>query len=112
MRAEAMRDIKESDCKRLRDLKALALERFCDRVLLDIDRARSDATATPQQRYLAIYALIEKRDKELGDIFNDLKRSNALLKALLIQRAGLSTEDELAGFSEETKSPIAMLQGD
>jgi hypothetical protein len=61
-----MRDIKESDWKRLRDLKSVALERFCDRVLSDLDRARTDATSTSHQRYLAIYRLIEQRDKELG----------------------------------------------
>jgi len=105
-----MRDIKESDWKRLRDLKSVALERFCDRVLSDIDQARTDATATSHQRYLAIYKLIKQRDKELVDIFDDLKRSTALIKILLMQRAGLLTKDELAGFSEETRSILDALQ--
>lgn len=105
-----MKDIRESDWKRLRDLKPVALERFCDRALSDIERARSDAAATSHQRYLAIYDLVQERDKELGYIFDGLSRSSAMGELLLMHRAGLLTADEVTGFSEEVKNAIARSQ--
>ena len=107
-----MNGIRESDWKRLRDLKPVALDRFCDRVLLEIDQARSDAASTSHERYLAIYDLIRERDKELGYMFDGLSRSSAIGKLLLIHRAGLLTEEEVAGFSEEIKNAIAGTQHD
>lgn len=71
----------------VRELKPAALERFCDRVLLEIDQARSDAASTSHQRYLAIYDLIREHDKELGYIFDGLSRSSAVEKLLLMHRA-------------------------
>lgn len=99
--------MKESDWKRLRDLKPIALDRFCSRVLADIERASSDAAATSHQRYLAVYDLIQQRDKQLGRMFDGLSRSSAMGKLLLMHRAGLLTEDELALFSEEIRSVVA-----
>lgn len=102
-----MKDIREADWKRLRGLKPLALDRFCARVLSDIERVSSDSAATSHRRYLAIYDLIQKRDKELGRIFDGLSRSSAIGKLLLMHRAGLLTEDEVAAFSEEIRSVVA-----
>jgi hypothetical protein len=102
-----MKDIRESDWKRLRDLKQIALDRFCSRVLSDVEKGSSDPGATSHQRYLAIYELIQNRDRELGRMFDGLSRSNAVEKLLLMHRAGLLTEDELAGFSEEIRSIVA-----
>lgn len=102
-----MKDIREADWKRLRDLKAMALDRFCARVLSDIERVSSDSAATSHQRYLAIYDLIQKRDKELGSIFDGLSRSSAVEKLLLMHHAGLLTDDETAAFSEDVRNVIA-----
>lgn len=99
--------MKESDWKRLRDLKPIALDRFCGRVLADIERVSSDAAATSHQRYLAVYDLIQQRDKQLGRMFDGLSRSSAMGKLLLMHRAGLLTEDEFALFSEEIRSVVA-----
>jgi hypothetical protein len=99
-----MRGIKESDWKRLRELKPIALDRFCSRVLSEVAGASSDSAATSHQRYLTVYKLIHDQDKELARMFDDLKRSNATGKLLLMQQAGLLTEDEWAGFSQEIRN--------
>ena len=52
-----MRDIKESDWKIFKGVREVALERFCERVLHEIERIGSDATKTKHQRYLAIIGL-------------------------------------------------------
>lgn len=56
--------------------------------------------------------MIRERDKELDYIFDGLSRSSAIGKLLLMHRAGLLTEDEVAGFSEEIKDAIARSQND
>lgn len=96
-----MKHIKESDWKRLRDLKPIALDRFCTRVLSDVERVCADSTVTAHQRYLAVYELIHERDKELGYMFDGLSRSSVTMKLFLMHRAGLLTEDEIAAFSED-----------
>lgn len=99
-----MRGIKESDWKRLRDLKPLAVERFCVRVLDDIQRVSSDTALTPHERYCAIFQLIHKRDKDIRHIFDDLTRSNAISRLQLMHGEQLLTEDEMAAFSEEARA--------
>jgi len=66
-------DIPEPDWKTLRALQAALLDRFCGRVL-DECRALCDDAATPtHQRYLALYDLMRKRDKELAQAFDDVR---------------------------------------
>lgn len=105
-----MKDIRESDWKLLRQLKPVLLDRFCSRVLSDIGKASSASAATSHERYLKVYALVQDEDKELGQMFDDLKRSNAVVKLSLMRRAGLLTEEEWAGFSEEMRSAYTRSQ--
>ncbi len=100
-------DIKESDWKTLRRLQPLALERLCKRVLDDIESVRNDSGRTFHQRYLDIYRIVEQRDREMASIFNDVKRSNAMMKLALMRSSGLLEESEIASFSEETRAAIA-----
>jgi hypothetical protein len=67
--------IKEADWKVLRRLHPLALERFCERVLAEIESIRHDNARSFHQRYLDIFQIIKRRDQEMGCIFDDPKRS-------------------------------------
>lgn len=64
---------------------------------------------TAHQRYLKVYRLTHKRDKELADAFNDPRRSMALLQLMTIVSLKLITPEELATFSPETQQSIARL---
>jgi hypothetical protein len=84
-------DIKESDWKTLRRLQRLALERLCKRVLDEIESVRNDSGRTFHQRYLDIYRMVEQHDREMAAIFNDVRRSNAMVRLALMRggsRAG------------------------
>jgi hypothetical protein len=105
-----MRDIPESDWKVLRQLHALALERFCQRVLSEVGQLASDATANPHERYLAVFDLIKRRNEELAYGFDDMRRSIALVRLAHIKSLGLLTPDEFCRFSEPTRKAVeAML---
>lgn len=106
-----MQYIEESDWRHLRNLKPVLLDRYCRRILLEVEGLISKHEEAAHPRYLAMYKLIDNRDRELGDMFNDMRRSNAIIRILLLRRNGLFTDEEFAGFGEETKSRIIALLG-
>ena len=84
--------IKESDWRLLREVAPVALDRFCQRALDEVQQVLSKSKSNPHQRNLKIYRLMKKRDKELGYAFDDLRRSNALLKLSAIKSHDLLTD--------------------
>ena len=90
----------ESDWQHLRSIKAIALDRLCARILKQVARSSNAPGKSNYERYLAVYRLIERRDRDIADAFNDLRRSTALNSILAMHRLGLLTAKEIAGFSE------------
>lgn len=104
-----MRDIAESDWKRLGRLKPAALDRLCHRILTDLETVAAAGGRTNHERYLEIYRLIEERDEQIARIFNDLRRSNAVSRLAQMKQAELITEEEFAEFGEELRSRVAFM---
>ena len=100
------REIRESDWKVLKQLHAVALERFCQRVLSEIEGITTDASITPHQRYLAVYEAVRCRDKELANVFDNLRRSTAFMQIAALQSRGLLEKEEFLRFSDETRTLI------
>lgn len=107
-----MRDIKESDWKFLRQLHKVALERFSERILLEIQSVNSDRAKSFHQRYLDICQVIHRRDKEMAQTFDGLRRSTALIQLASMKDRGLVTEDDFLCFSQETREAVDLLLGD
>jgi hypothetical protein len=105
------RDIPESDWKVFREVHAAALERFCRRVLGDIERIMSDEARSFHDRYLEIYKLIKRRDHELAHAFNDVRRSTAIFQLAVICSHGLLTPKEKLRFTPGTREAIESLSG-
>ena len=105
------RTIAEADWKVLRRLHPLALERFCERVLAEIERVTHLSAQSAHQRYLDIFKTIEQRDREIASIFDDPKRSNALTMLARMRSEGLLMEDEFSSLSPETRGAIQLLLG-
>ncbi len=103
-------EIKEFDWKVLKRLHPVALERYCERVLTEIGSAKNDDARNFHERYLSIFKIVERRDREMARIFDDLKRSRALTMLAQMCSVGLLTEDEISAFSPETRSVIDMLR--
>ncbi len=106
-----MNQIRESDWKLLRRLKPVALDRFCQRVLSDVQAKCSDEAATAHERYLQVFGLIHDQNKRMAMIFDDMRRSTALYTVTLMRTAGLFTDEEFAEFSEELRETIQRYQG-
>jgi hypothetical protein len=102
-----MRDqVAEADWKIFRKLREVALERFCERVLSEIDRIRADAGKSHHERYLRTYRLIHRRDKELARAFNNPRRSAMFFQLVALRDQGLLDEKEYLRFSEDIRRSI------
>ena len=106
-----LRDIREPDWKIFRKIRVNALDRFCQRVLDEISRIASDTGQTSHQRYLAVYKLLQKRDDELADAFNNPRRSAALPQLAHMRGLELLTDEEFALFSSDTLGAVNLLLG-
>ena len=99
-------DIKESDWKIFRQLRELALDRFCRRVLDQIGAVASEVAKSNHERYGAIYKLIHEQDKEMAILFDGASRSIAMQQIAGIRYRGLFTDDEFARFSPEMRQRV------
>ncbi len=100
------RGIPEADWKILRQLHPILLDRFCRRVLDEIQGAAADPSRTPHQAYLAVFDLIRRRDEELANAVADMRRSMAVIRICQMRSLGLMTEEEFGRFSEETRTIV------
>jgi hypothetical protein len=106
-----MREIKESDWKILRELHTVALERFCRSILSEVKKIEGYSAKSCHQKYLDIFGLIQRRDKEIARIFNNPRRSKALIQLAEMQSHGLLKADEYLRFSQGTRTIIARMLG-
>lgn len=106
-----VRQISEPDWKLFRQLHTVALERFCAAVLAEVARLTANAGKDAHARYLDVYKLLQRRDKELAEAFNDLRRSTALQFLAILRSQELLTEEEFARFSPETQSAVRAYLG-
>jgi len=80
------------------------------RVLLEITTAVTDTARSPHERYLAVYDLMKRRDREMAAAFDDMRRSRALERILAIRRLRLFTEEEYARFTDAMRDEIAKIE--
>ncbi len=104
-----MTSVPEKDWKRLRELKPVLLDRFCERVLREAINIANAPGSTPHQRDLKMYRFIDEKDDALARAFDDHRRSTALPKIMHIYALGLFTGEEFAGFSEQTRKLVLEL---
>ncbi|MGB5614934.1 MAG: hypothetical protein WBM67_20035 [Sedimenticolaceae bacterium] len=104
-----MSGIKEKDWRTIRALKNEKLNAVCADILNEIYQEISNKEEQNHKAYLKVWEIVNTRDKDVADMFNDLRRSNAVYKLALWYKNGYLTEKELNEFSEETRSTINAL---
>ncbi len=102
--------MKESDWKKFKQIKELALERFCAEVLADFEDAIQKEDLSNHERYLYLYKLVENADKRLSRLFDEHSRSKAQLQFMLIRSEGLVETQELEGLSVKFLKSTAPMQ--
>jgi len=101
-----MRHIKESDWKYLQTIKNKILNRHCEAILEVVDLILQNRKGEEHKSYIQIYGLINIKDEEIADTYNDLKRSNAIEKICHMRRNLAMTDEEFSKFSDETQSIV------
>ncbi len=102
------RDISERDWKLFRELHKVALERLCERILVEARAEIEHPATSAHQKYLSLFNLIQKRDDDVARGFNDVRRSTALMQIGIIHSMGLWTEEEVSRFSPAILQIIQM----
>lgn len=100
--------ISESDWKKYKELRKLALDRFCQGVLAETQIVAKNKTLSAHARYLTLYRLVRSRDKDMADVFDQrMSRSNVWLPLFMMVARDLLTDEELSGLSEEQRERIS-----
>jgi hypothetical protein len=99
-------DVPESDWKVFRELQRHALERFCKRALEELLPILRDGSRNHHRRYLDVFRLLQTRDEELAQAFNDARRSRMIIQLAAIHAYGLLAPNELERFSDRTRATI------
>ncbi|MDA0834096.1 MAG: peptide ABC transporter substrate-binding protein [Planctomycetota bacterium] len=102
-----MRDrILEADWKVFRKIQPIALDRFCERTLAELQLIACDTSKSHHERYGDIYGLIQDRDKKLAAAFDGMSRSRMIEHLALMNSYGLLTDEEMASFGDETRQQV------
>lgn len=93
-----MKAISEKDWRVFKALKADALERYCASILAESAALSADMERSAHERYLAIYALIQKHNKSMAKAFDGNSRSKALYQLRMMHTMGLVTDEDVQRF--------------
>ena len=104
-----LHSVPESDWKVFRELREVALQRFCNRILEELLSVIRDDSGNAHERYLAVFRRIQERDEQLARAFNDPRRSRMLIQLAAIQALGLLSAGDLGRFTHETRGAIESL---
>jgi hypothetical protein len=98
--------IPESDWRRFKEVHAKLLERYCCHLLEEVGNVSRGAEGSAHDRYLNVYKLIQQRDKQMANAFDDFRRSTAVMQLAIMRRMKLLTDEDLAPFSEQTRARV------
>ena len=90
-------------------MKDEKLDVVCHRIFEKVEKVLKDDRKSGHKRYLALWKLMRTEDREIGRMFDDPKRSNAINMLVAWRQNGLLTDEELRQFSEKTGESIEAL---
>ena len=96
----------ESDWKVFRELRQVALERFCERVLDGVGAFRSESGQSHHESYLALCRWLGERNREMALAFDDPKRSQMIRQLIAIRAHDLLEEHEFERFTSKTRQRV------
>ena len=105
-----MNEFRESDWKVLRELKTVALERLCQRILHQVGRDIDDERRSYFERFKRVHSMMDEGNDKLARAFDDLRRSNAFMHLFEMRCQKLITDNELSRFSVELQTRIFYLE--
>lgn len=101
-----MHSVPERDWKKLKALKEKKMSAACERIFKNVQSIIDGRTGRTHEAYLELWNFLDNEDRQFSQMFDDLKRSNALVKLIAWRENSLLSDAELAQFSEETQGRL------
>ncbi len=96
----------ESDWKKFKKVREVALDRFCQRVLEQARSTCDDKSQTAHERYGALYGFIHDENRAMARAFDDFRRSTAILCLIEFQDLGLLSDEDSAQVSDSVQRTL------
>jgi len=101
--------VPESDWKVFRELREVALERLCERILDEVATVISNSSRTHRERFGELFGLIRDRNHDIARGFDGPKRSAMLAQLSVNYSLDLLKPSDMARFSAETRESVESL---
>jgi hypothetical protein len=101
-----MKDIAGADWKKSKGLHEMAMGRFFESTVEEMARRATSGKGTAQERFCDAYEYAGKRRREAARLFDDFKRSMALIQLTSMRREELLTDEELSVLTEGAREFI------
>lgn len=98
--------ITEPDWKRFKELREVALDRFCRQILSECEVICRDESSTAHERYGNLYGLVQDRNRQMAHAFDDLRRSTAIHCLVLMYGLALVTDQEIMQFEPDVQRAV------
>jgi hypothetical protein len=99
----------ESDWKIFSQLRVLALDRLCKRILAEVNAVATEAGKSNHERFGNVYSVVMDRNKEIANAFDYLSRSRMISHLVAMRELRLVTDEEMRRFSEDTRKKVEAL---
>ncbi len=104
-----MQHIPEKGWKHLKALQGNLLAAACERIFDKIDRISLARKGREHESYLELWKMLHDEDADISLMFDDLKRSTAMMKLASWKAHNLLSDQDLEGFTQETQNRIRIL---
>ena len=96
----------ENDWKQLKSLKETKLNIACQQILKNAKVLIEECSEGNHRTYQPLWRMLNEADNEIIEMFDDIRRSNAIFKLASWRSHRLLSDEELNCFSETTQQSI------
>jgi len=105
------RDMAESDWKVFKELHPIAMNRFFEKAVKEMQPLLWTKNKPAQERFWDALEYATQQRQQAARLFDDFRRSTAIIQAGLIYANHLLTEEEIGRFSDQTREQLQTFIG-
>jgi plasmid stabilization system protein ParE len=94
----------EKDWKYLRSIQRELLLSLCERINRKAMEILRSGEMSEHEKYKVLYHHVKDSDEIIAHCFDDWRRSNIVLKVMMLHSNGLLTEEDMRHLSDETRN--------
>jgi hypothetical protein len=98
----------ERDWKRWQQLAPILLNRFCESVVISA-AGFARRSESGHEKFLALYEFIGHSNRDIAIVFDNRRRSTAIIQIAGAVSRGIMKDEELSSFSEKTQERVHVI---